>query len=127
MSAKGHEDASPITTTPLRVARAIELAAAVGRELALSRWLAVTQEEIDRFVALTGTGTGFIPMSPVRRVNCQLERRSYRANCCSPSCLHCFRKSVQLQVLSRDRWGRSVPSGFVSRFTLAKRFVSVHD
>lgn len=54
MSAKGHEDASPITTTPLRVARAIELAAAVGRELALSRWLAVTQEEIDRFVALTG-------------------------------------------------------------------------
>lgn len=45
---------SGIGNTPLRVVRAIELAAVVGREFEPGRWLAVTQEEIDRFVALTG-------------------------------------------------------------------------
>lgn len=45
---------SPSVSTPLRVASATELAAVVGRDFAPSRWLAVTQDEIDRFVALTG-------------------------------------------------------------------------
>jgi acyl dehydratase len=40
--------------SPLRVATAIKLAAYVGRDLAPGRWRAVTQDEIDRFVALTG-------------------------------------------------------------------------
>jgi acyl dehydratase len=40
--------------SPLRVATAIELVAYVGRDLAPGRWRAVTQDEIDRFVALTG-------------------------------------------------------------------------
>lgn len=48
----GH--ASPGVSTSLRVASAIELAAVVGRDLAPGQWLAVTQDEIDRFVALTG-------------------------------------------------------------------------
>lgn len=38
----------------LRVARAIDLAAFVGADLAPGRWRSVTQDEIDRFVALTG-------------------------------------------------------------------------
>jgi len=38
----------------LRVARAIDLAALVGTELAPGRWRSVTQDEVDRFVALTG-------------------------------------------------------------------------
>ncbi|MGN6307979.1 MAG: MaoC/PaaZ C-terminal domain-containing protein [Xanthobacteraceae bacterium] len=54
MSEAEREQASPGVGTPLRVASAIELAAVVGREFAPSRWLAVTQDEIDRFVALTG-------------------------------------------------------------------------
>lgn len=46
--------ASSIIATPLRVASANDLAANVGREFAPGRWRAVTQDEIDRFVALTG-------------------------------------------------------------------------
>ena len=45
---------SPTQATALRVARAIELAAFVGTELAPGRWRSVTQDEVDRFVALTG-------------------------------------------------------------------------
>lgn len=47
-----HESVS--VSTPLRVTSAIELATHLDRDLAPGRWLAVTQEEIDRFVALTG-------------------------------------------------------------------------
>lgn len=54
MSDAEHQPASSIVATPLRVARAIELAAYVGRDFAPGRWLAVTQDQIDRFVALTG-------------------------------------------------------------------------
>lgn len=54
MSEAEHERPSPIPNAPLRVAKAIDLAAYVGREFAASRWLAVTQDEIDRFAALTG-------------------------------------------------------------------------
>ena len=54
MSEAEHEHAAQIKDTPLRVATAIELAAYVGRESIPGRWLAVTQEEIDRFVTLTG-------------------------------------------------------------------------
>lgn len=54
MSEAGDERALPVVSTPLRVASAIELVAVVGREFAPSRWLAVTQDEIDCFVALTG-------------------------------------------------------------------------
>ncbi len=54
MSEAERERASLIVSTPLRVASAIELAAVVGRDFAPGRWLAVTQDEIDRFVALTG-------------------------------------------------------------------------
>lgn len=39
---------------PLRVARAIDLAPFVGTELAPGRWRSVTQDEVNRFVALTG-------------------------------------------------------------------------
>jgi|GEM_PF-1630143 len=45
---------SPTLASPLRVARAIDLSAFVGAELAPGRWRSVTQEEVDRFVALTG-------------------------------------------------------------------------
>jgi acyl dehydratase len=45
---------SPTPATALRVARPIDLAALVGTELAPGRWRSVTQEEVDRFVALTG-------------------------------------------------------------------------
>lgn len=45
---------SGIVSTPLHVSRAIELAAVVGREFEPGRWLAVTQDEINRFVELTG-------------------------------------------------------------------------
>jgi acyl dehydratase len=45
---------SPTKAIALRVARAIDLAAFVGTELAPGRWRSVTQHEIDRFVALTG-------------------------------------------------------------------------
>ena len=45
---------SPTQATALRVARAIELAAFVSTELAPGRWRSVTQDEVDRFVALTG-------------------------------------------------------------------------
>lgn len=51
--AKG-EHASLSASTPLRVTNAIELAAHLDRDFAPGRWRAVTQEEIDRFVALTG-------------------------------------------------------------------------
>ncbi|RZN09513.1 hypothetical protein CWO91_17395 [Bradyrhizobium genosp. SA-3] len=44
----------PTHAGPLRVARAIDLAAFVGTELAPGRWRSVTQDEVDRFVALTG-------------------------------------------------------------------------
>ncbi|MGY3564285.1 acyl dehydratase [Bradyrhizobium sp. USDA 4463] len=44
----------PTQTRALRVARAIDLAAFVGTELAPGRWRSVTQDEVDRFVALTG-------------------------------------------------------------------------
>lgn len=54
MSEAEREHTSPSVITPLRVASAIELAAVVGRDFAPSRWLAVTQDKIDRFVALTG-------------------------------------------------------------------------
>lgn len=54
MSEAEREQASKGMSTPLRVARAIELAAAVGRDFAPGRWIAVTQDEIDRFAALTG-------------------------------------------------------------------------
>ncbi len=54
MSETERQHASLNVNTPLRVASAIELAAVVGRDFAPSRWLAVTQDEIDRFVALTG-------------------------------------------------------------------------
>jgi acyl dehydratase len=47
-------DAGDEATSPLRVVHAIDLAAFVGRDLAPGRWRAVTQDEIDRFVALTG-------------------------------------------------------------------------
>ncbi|SDI26818.1 MaoC like domain-containing protein [Bradyrhizobium sp. Rc2d] len=45
---------SPTKATALRVARAIDLAAFVGTELAPGRWRSVTQDEVDQFVALTG-------------------------------------------------------------------------
>lgn len=45
---------SPTQATALRVARAIDLAAFVGTELAPRRWRSITQDEVDRFVALTG-------------------------------------------------------------------------
>jgi acyl dehydratase len=45
---------APTGTGALRVARAIDLAAFVGCELVPGRWRSVTQDEIDRFVALTG-------------------------------------------------------------------------
>jgi acyl dehydratase len=45
---------SPAQATALRVAQAIDLAAFVGTELAPGRWRSVAQDEIDRFVALTG-------------------------------------------------------------------------
>lgn len=54
MSKTDHEPVSPIVSTPLHVASAIDLAAYVGREFAPGRWLEVTQDEIDRFIALTG-------------------------------------------------------------------------
>jgi acyl dehydratase len=38
----------------IRVARAIDFAAYVGTDLAPGRWRSVTQDDIDRFVALTG-------------------------------------------------------------------------
>ncbi len=53
-SKTGNGRGLPIMQTPLRVATAIELAAFVGRDFAPGRWLAVTQDEVDRFVALTG-------------------------------------------------------------------------
>jgi acyl dehydratase len=45
---------SPTWATALRVARAIDLAAFAGTELAPGGWRSVTQVEVDRFVALTG-------------------------------------------------------------------------
>ncbi|MBN8974925.1 MAG: hypothetical protein J0I08_00445 [Rhizobiales bacterium] len=54
MSEAEREHASPSVNTLLRVASAIELAAHLDRDFAPGRWLAVTQDEIDRFVALTG-------------------------------------------------------------------------
>lgn len=54
MSEAEREYASPSVGAPLCVASAIELAAYLDRDFAPGRWLAVTQEEIDRFVALTG-------------------------------------------------------------------------
>ena len=48
---------SQAPATSLQVARAIDLAAFVGTELASGRWRSVTQDEIDRFIALT---TGLI-------------------------------------------------------------------
>lgn len=54
MSQAPPESGSQGAITALRVARAIELGASVGGDLAPSRWRAVTQDEINRFVALTG-------------------------------------------------------------------------
>jgi acyl dehydratase len=54
MSEAERDHASPIVSAPLHVAKAIELAACIGREFAPGRWLSVTQDEINRFVALTG-------------------------------------------------------------------------
>ena len=48
------ESESPTPDMALRVARAIDLAAFVGTEFAPGRWRSVTQDEVDRFVALTG-------------------------------------------------------------------------
>jgi acyl dehydratase len=45
---------APTQATALRVARAMDLAAFVGRELTPGRWRSVTQDEVDRFIALTG-------------------------------------------------------------------------
>jgi len=45
---------APTSASPLRVARSIDLSAFVGDELAPGRWRSVTQDEVNRFVALTG-------------------------------------------------------------------------
>ncbi|KRQ15771.1 MaoC/PaaZ C-terminal domain-containing protein [Bradyrhizobium manausense] len=45
---------APTQATALHVARAIDLADFVDNELAPGRWRSVTQDEVDRFVALTG-------------------------------------------------------------------------
>lgn len=47
-------DPMPPPPAVLHVARAADLAAHVGVDLAPGRWRVVTQEEVDRFVALTG-------------------------------------------------------------------------
>jgi acyl dehydratase len=47
-------DETPISRGPLRLERAIDLAAFVGVDLAPSGWASMTQDRIDRFVALTG-------------------------------------------------------------------------
>lgn len=44
----------PESSSIVRVARAIDLAAYVGVDLAPGRWRTVTQEEVDRFVELSG-------------------------------------------------------------------------
>jgi len=44
----------PTQANVFSVARAIDLAAFVGTELAPGRWRSVTQEEVDQFVELTG-------------------------------------------------------------------------
>jgi len=45
----------PSPSSPIvRVARAADLAPSVGVDLAPSRWRVVTQDDVDRFVALTG-------------------------------------------------------------------------
>jgi len=44
----------PTQSSPLRVARAVDLSGFVDTKLAPGRWRSVTQEEVDRFVALTG-------------------------------------------------------------------------
>ncbi|MGX9390202.1 MaoC family dehydratase [Nitrobacteraceae bacterium UC4446_H13] len=54
MSEAERQLATQGVNAPLCVARAIELAAYLDRDFAPGRWLAVTQDEIDRFVALTG-------------------------------------------------------------------------
>jgi len=54
MSEPGGDRSSSHIIAPLLVSKAIELAAYVGRDFAPGRWLSVTQEEINRFVALTG-------------------------------------------------------------------------
>lgn len=53
MSEAEREHASSSVSAPLRVTNALELAAHLDRDFVPSRWLAVTQDEIDRFVALT--------------------------------------------------------------------------
>lgn len=47
------DEPSP-SSSIVRVARAADLAAYIGVDLAPSRWRVVTQDDIDRFVALTG-------------------------------------------------------------------------
>jgi len=47
-------DSDPTQATALRVARAIDLAAFVGTELAPGPWRSITQDEVNQFVALTG-------------------------------------------------------------------------
>ena len=45
---------APGEAAAVRVARALDLGAFVGTDLTPGRWRSVTQDEIDRFVALTG-------------------------------------------------------------------------
>src|SRR5690606_34193590 len=47
------DEPSP-SSSIVRVARAADLAAYIGVDLAPSRWRVVTQDDVDRFVALTG-------------------------------------------------------------------------
>lgn len=54
MSGEERGRALPIVNTPLRVVNAIDLAVHVDRDLAPGRWHTVTQDEIDRFIELTG-------------------------------------------------------------------------
>jgi acyl dehydratase len=45
---------APAVAGAVRVPRSIDLAAFVGKELPPGRWRSVTQDEVERFVALTG-------------------------------------------------------------------------
>lgn len=47
-------DSETTQAATLRVARAIDLSAFAGTELAPGRWRSVAQDEVDQFVALTG-------------------------------------------------------------------------
>ena len=77
---------------PLRVARATELAALVGSELAPGRWLSVTQDEIDEFIALTGDRNWIYTDAERARRELDGGGGSYPVNCSLRSCqLFCRR------------------------------------